>query len=185
MKIAVYSGSFNPLHVGHLAIMQTLSEWDGCDWTYLVISPLNPFKAGKRMASGKKRYLAALEALKRHPGLKVWLDDIELRMPQPSYTILTLDAMKKREPENEFKLVIGADNLAVFRSWKDYKRILTDYSVAVYPRGGFDTREIAASLLAEDPSYKIEILESPMVDVSSTRIREAMESGEDVKDLLM
>ena len=185
MKIAVYSGTFNPLHIGHLAIMQALSRWEGCDWTYLVISPLNPFKAGSEISSGKERYLAALEALKRHPGLKVWLDDIELRMPQPSYTIRTLDAMKKREPENEFKLVIGADNLSSFRSWKDYRRILTDYSVAVYPRSGFESREIAASLLAEDPSYKIELLDFPMVDISSTRIREAGGAGEDIKELLM
>ena len=79
MRIAVYSGSFNPLHVGHLAIMRTLSAWEGADWTYLVVSPQNPLKDAEAARTGKERYLAALAALQRHPELRVWLDDIELR----------------------------------------------------------------------------------------------------------
>lgn len=185
MRISVYSGSFNPLHIGHLAIMEALSAWDGTDWTYLVVSPQNPFKSSDSAQSGKNRYMAALDALHRHPALKVWLDDIELRLDPPSYTIRTLDLMKRREPENDFTLVVGADNLASFRSWKDYGRILREYGIAVYPRRGCDLQALRSSLLEEDPAYRIDVFDCPMVDISSTEIRDALARGEDVSAYLM
>lgn len=165
--------------------METLSSWGETDWTYLVVSPQNPFKEAEGAATGKERYLASLEALHRHPSLKVWLDDIELRLPPPSYTIRTLDLLKKREPDNDFTLVVGADNLAVFRSWKDYRRILLEYGIAVYPREGFDIKSLTDSLLQEDPAYRIRILDCPLVNISSTFIREARSRGEDVSQYLM
>ena len=185
MRIAVYSGSFNPLHTGHLAIMRTLSAWEGADWTYLVVSPQNPLKEAEAARTGKERYLAALEALRRHTELRVWLDDIELRMPPPSYTIRTLDTLRRQEPGNTFILVIGGDNLAVIRRWKDYGRILREYGVAVYPRSGFDSEALRAELLEEDPSYRITLLDCPLVDISSTQVREAIARGEDVGNWLM
>lgn len=185
MKIAVYSGSFNPLHVGHLAILQFLSDWEGADWTYLVVSPQNPLKDAAGAQTGRERYRAALAALGRHPGLRVWLDDTELRLPPPSYTIRTLDTLRRLEPGNDFFLVIGGDNLGNIRQWKDYGRILREYGVAVYPRRGFDLQALREDLLAEDPSYRIALLDCPLVDVSSTQIREALARGEAVDDLLM
>ena len=185
MRIAVYSGSFHPLHIGHLAILRTLSEWDGADWTYLVVSPQNPLKDAIGDRSGKERYLSALRALQRHPELRAWLDDIELRMPPPSYTIRTLDALRRQEPGHDFMLVIGGDNLAQIRRWKEYRRILTEYGVAVYPRRGYDSVALRAELMAEDPAYRITLLDCPMVDISSTQIREAVARGEDVAALLM
>jgi len=185
MRIAVYSGSFNPLHVGHLAILRCLSGWDGADWTYLVVSPQNPLKDAAGARTSRERYQAALAALQRHPGLRVWLEDIELRLPQPSYTIHTLDALRKREPHNDFFLVIGGDNLSLIRRWKDYRRILLEYGVAVYPRRGCDAEALRDELLAEDPAYRITLLDCPLVDVSSTQIREALSRGEDSSALLM
>ena len=185
MRIAVYSGSFNPLHIGHLAILRYLSSWEGADWTYLVVSPQNPLKDAAGARTGKERYLAALAALQRHPELRVWLDDIELRMPPPSYTIRTLDTLARQEPGNEFTLIVGGDNLANLRQWKDYKRILLEYGIAVYPRRGFDLEALRDDLLAEDPLYRITLLDCPLVDVSSTQLREALARGEEVSDLLM
>lgn len=185
MRIAVYSGSFNPLHIGHLAILECLSSWEGTDWTYLVVSPQNPLKDASGADSGKDRYKAALEALQRHPGLRVWLDDIELRMPPPSYTIRTLDTLRRLERGNSFTLVIGGDNLAIIRRWKEYRRILTEYGVAVYPRRGYDSEALRADLLEEDPAYRITLLDCPLVDISSTQIREALSRGEDVGGWLM
>ena len=185
MRIAVFSGSFNPLHIGHLAILRTLSSWEGADWTYLVVSPQNPLKDAAGAKTMKERYLAALAALQRHPELRAWLDDTELRMPPPSYTIRTLDTLARQEPGNEFTLVIGGDNLSNLRQWKDYKRILLEYGVAVYPRRGFDLEALRGDLLAEDPLYRITLLDCPLVDVSSTQIREALARGEEVSDLLM
>ena len=185
MRISVYSGSFNPLHIGHLAIMQYLSSWEGTDWTYLVVSPQNPLKDATAAQSSRDRYRAALAALQRHPDLRVWLDDIELRMPPPSYTIRTLDTLRRQEPGNTFTLVIGGDNLAGIRKWKEYRRILTEYGVAVYPRRGYDSQALRAELISEDPSYRISLLDCPLVDISSTQIREGLSRGEDVQAWLM
>ena len=200
MKTAVYSGSFNPLHIGHLAIMKYMIEEAGYDMVYLIVSPKNPLKDGISSASGINRYQAAIEAVSRHFGMasgtgerlshseesqKVKVDDIELNMPEPHYTIRTLDALKEREPENEFTFIMGADNLADIRRWRDYPRILKDYGVAVYPREGFNLEEVKSDLLTENPAYRISILNAPMVDISSTDIREGIAAGKDMSEWLM
>ena len=213
MNIAVYSGSFNPLHIGHQAIMEYLTFERHFDWIYLVVSPKNPLKSSITADSGSERYEAAVKAVKRHPKLHVWVDDIELKMSPPQYTIKTLDALKAREPENDFTLVIGADNLSGIRNWRDFARILTDYGVAVYPRKGYDMKRIKTELIAECLSfptpyvldanyaaspdgmrsldetlervYNITLLDAPIVDISSTEIREGIKSGKDMSKWLM
>ncbi len=183
--IAIYSGSFNPLHIGHLAIMKHMTEVAGFDYVYLIVSPKNPLKEGISSDTGQERYDAAVQAVRRHPELKVWVDNIELQMPEPHYTIRTLDALTQREPDNSFTLVIGADNLACIRSWRDYRRILKEYGVAVFPRTGFDLDAIKSDLLTEDQDYLITLLNAEMVDMSSTTIREALASGQDAAAWLM
>lgn len=211
MRIAVYSGSFDPLHIGHQAIMERLTATREFDWVYLVISPQNPLKDPAKAATAEQRYRAAIEAVRRHPELHVWVDNIELEMPAPTYTIRTLDALKKREPENEFTLVIGADNLQNIHRWRDAPRILGEYGVAVYPRRGYDMQKLRRMLLEEcrrfpvpyvldasqgaapdqvsleelDRLYNIRLIDAPIVDISSTRIREMQEQGADVSEYLM
>lgn len=212
MRIAVYSGSFDPLHIGHQAIMEYLTHDSGFDWVYLVISPQNPFKDPSKADSAERRYRAAIDAVRRHPELHVWVDNIELSMDPPHYTIRTLDALRRREPQNEFTLVVGADNLASMMRWRDAARILTEYGVAVYPRRGFDVDRIRDILYAEmlaipssyaldaasthdtpgtlgfedsDNLFKIEIIDAPIVDISSTRIREGIAAGEDMSEWMM
>ena len=185
MNIAVYSGSFNPLHIGHLAIMKHAVEQAGFDMVYLIVSPKNPLKDGISSATGPERYHAAVEAVKRHSLTKVKVDDIELTMPEPHYTIRTLDALKKREPDNRFTFIMGTDNLADIRRWRDYSRILKEFGTAVFPRTGFDLNKIIQDLLNEDPEYKIHIFDAPMVDISSTQIRETLTDGRNLTGLLM
>ena len=227
MDIAVYSGSFNPLHIGHLAIMKYLIGEGGFDCVYLIVSPKNPLKEGISSDSGQARYEAALEAVGRHfPPIstdadmadeyiddmpppargchevaggigissaisapdhqtKVKVDDIELKMPEPHYTIRTLDALREREPGNTFTIVMGADNLADIRRWRDYQRILKEYGAAVYPRTGYDIESIRQDLLKEDPAYRITILKAETVDISSTAIRNAIAEGKDPSAWLM
>ena len=189
MKIAIYSGSFNPLHIGHLAIMKHMVEEVGYDMVYLIVSPKNPLKDGISSASGHDRFEAATEAVARHFVMseeqRVKVDDIELTMPEPHYTIRTLDALKVREPDNEFTFIMGADNLADIRRWRDYGRILREYGVAVYPREGINLDEVKKGLIEEDNSYRIQILDAPMVDISSTDIREGMAAGKDMREWLM
>lgn len=204
MNIAVYSGSFNPLHIGHLAIMKYLIGEGGFDCVYLIVSPKNPLKEGIDSASGQDRFEAAVEAVKRHfpeplsagdipsaeyspadMARRVKVDDIELNMPAPHYTIRTLDTLRERETDNCFTLVMGADNLADIRRWRDYRRILKEYGVAVYPRKGFDLADIKEDLLTEDPAYRITIMNAEMVDISSTIIRNAIAAGQDMSQWLM
>ena len=186
MNIAVYSGSFNPLHIGHLAIMKHLIEKAGFDMVYLIVSPKNPLKDSISSDSAADRYNAAVEAVNRHFGTSVVkVDDIELTMPEPHYTIRTLNALLEREPGNEFTLVIGADNLACIRKWKEYQRILTDFGVAVFPREGHDLKSIREGLMSENSNYEIRLLDAPLVTISSTEIREAIQHGKEISQYLM
>ena len=203
MKVAVYTGTFNPLHKGHLAIMKYLTESGGFDTVYLTVSPQSPFKPYMAAESGAARLKAAEEAVARHPGLRVRVEDIELHLPAPQYTVRTLDALKKREPGNEFTLVIGADNLLNIDRWKDADRILTEYGVAVYPRKGYDMAAIRNRLMSVNNllqageagrtksgnaggSYRILLMsDAPVVDISSTEIREGIAAGRDMSEYLM
>ncbi len=213
MRIAVYSGSFDPLHIGHQAIMEYLTRVRDFDWVYLVISPQNPLKSPEKALSAQKRYEEAIQAVRRHPDLHVWVDNIELAMPAPHYTVKTLDALKKREPDNDFTLVIGADNLNGIHKWRDAPRLLNEYGVAVYPRIGFDIEQIRKTLFEECRNipapyvldsystrtmegtvgfedapeflYKIQIIDAPVVNISSTEIREAQDKGIDMSEFLM
>ena len=184
----MYSGSFNPLHIGHKAIMEYLTRNAGFDIVYLIVSPQNPFKDPSLAEQGERRYLAAVDAVKRHPELNVRVDDIELHRDPPQYSIDTLDILKAREPENEFTLVIGADNLSRFKGWRQAERILEEYGIVVYPRPGFDAEAEVASLkdCPGGDSYRIRILaDAPQVDISSTEIRKGLEEGLDMSEYLM
>ena len=192
MNVAVYSGSFNPLPIGHLAIIKHMIEVAGFDMVYLIVSPKNPLKDGISSASGTDRYNAAVEAVKRHFGTpattgtcRIKVDDIEMNMPEPHYTIHTLKALRKREPENSFTLIMGADNLASIRKWKDYQSILTDFGIAAFPRKGYEMASLKQALLSENSTYKISLLEAPLVTISSTEIREALKRGEDTSQFMM
>lgn len=213
MKIAVYSGSFDPLHTGHLAIMEYLTSVKDFDWVYLVISPQNPLKSKGKALTGEQRYRDAIEAVRRHPELRVWVDNIELDMEPPHYTVKTLDALKKREPENDFTLVIGADNLVNIHKWRDFPRLLNEFGVVVYPRIGYDMVQMKRQLQEEihhapapyvlDPyvtrvmdgnigfedlpesMYNIQLIDAPVVDISSTEIREKEAQGIDMSEFRM
>ena len=180
MNVAVYSGSFNPLHKGHLAIIRFLTEKAGFDIVYLVVTPQNPFKLKHSLPAGQDRFDAAVAAISRYPDLKVKLLDIELKMTPPQYTIRTLDALRAQEPENDFTLVIGADNLAGFAGWRFHERILLEYGVVVFPRKGYHRGHARARLFRENPAYRICLLKAPLVTISSTEIRHGLAEGRDM-----
>lgn len=185
MRIAVYSGSFDPLHIGHEAILRSLCGKYGFDATYLIVSPQNPFKDAHKADNAQERYDAARKLIGLHPELHARVDDIEMTMPAPHYTIRTLDALRVREPQNSFTLVVGGDNLAVFEKWRDYARILLEYGVIVFPREGSDSSLDRKRLLAENPSYRITVADEPLVPVSSSEIRAALAAGQNVSSLIM
>lgn len=185
MRIAVYSGSFDPLHKGHQAILEYLTSKGEFDRVCLVVSPQSPFKSESNNLTATDRYKAAVEAVRRHPELQVRVDDIELHMAPPHYTCRTLDALHQREPENDFTLIIGADNLESFRRWQHYDRILLEYGIEVFPREGYDSERIMEELLSENPEYRIHLIDAPLVTISSTLIREGLTEGRDMSEFLM
>lgn len=176
MRVAVYPGTFNPIHHGHLAVVRGMLE-AGFDCVYLVVSAQNPFKDPASALTARERYEAACEALSRYPELNVRADDIELGMEPPSYTIRTLDALAAREPGNSFTLAMGADNMAGFLHWREWERILTDFGIAVYPRGEVDMAAVLQNF-PEALRGRVMLLDAPRVDISSTEIREAKSRNE-------
>lgn len=185
MNVAVFPGSFNPLHIGHKAIMEALLEEAGFDRVYLIVSPKNPLKDGISADSARERFEAALKAVEANGLTGVKVDDIELSMPSPQYTIATLDALREREPGNTFTLVVGSDQLADIRRWKDYRRILLEFGLAVYPRDGFDNAALREDILKEDSAYRIRMVDAPQVNISSTLVREGLAAGRDMSRWMM
>lgn len=194
MKTAVYSGSFNPFHIGHLSVVRYLLEHAGFDRVYLIVSPRNPFKDASLADSGKERLNAVKDAIERN-GLsdRVLVDDIEFHMSLPSYTVKTLDALQEREPSNRFTLVIGGDNLSQMLSWKEGGRIMEQYGVAVYPRSGYDMardcrtlrrkhrNEEALSGVEKHRPLHIKLLkDAPLMDISSSQLRQMSSEGKDI-----
>lgn len=185
MQIAVYPGSFDPMHIGHLAIIRSVLASGGFDRVYLIVSPQNPLKDVSKAANARERFEAASAAMRRYPELDVKVDDMELKMPAPHYTIRTLDALKEREPDNDFTLVIGADNLELLHRWKDSERILHEYGVVVFPREACDSQATRRRMLEEDPQRRIKLIDAPLVNISSTQIRKGLSEGKDMSKYMI
>lgn len=174
MKIGLFFGSFNPIHVGHLIIANTMANQD-LQEVWFVVSPQNPFKKNAGLLHEFDRYEMVRLATFDNPRLKI--SDIELLMPKPSYTIDTLTELKKRHPEHEFVLIVGSDNLGQFKNWKDYEKILSMVDLYVYPRPGADYLE-----WREHPS--VHFIESPQLDISATYIRKLVKENKSIRYLV-
>jgi len=175
MKIGLLFGSFNPLHIGHLAIANHMSEFTDLEQVWLIVSPHNPLKKKKSLSDTQKRFLTVKRAIGSHKKIKV--SDVEFTLPQPSYTINTLEVLTKKYPRNKFVLIIGSDNLNSFHKWKDYKKILSDYKVYVYPRLSPLKRGAGGIRIHRN----VKIINAPRIDISSTFIREAIKKGKDMR----
>lgn len=171
MKIGVYSGSFDPIHKGHIAIIKSLLKM--LDRVYLIVSPQNPLK--ERLSSNPKQRLEDAKKVIEELELKnVVVSDIEFNLAKPNFTINTLKKLQEEEAENEFVLAMGADQLADIRRWRDYQTILKDFGVIAFPRINYELEQIKKSLMSENESYKIHLVNAPLVNISSTEIREKL-----------
>ena len=139
MKIGLFFGSFNPIHIGHLIIANYMANYTDLQQVWLVVSPLNPLKKKSDLINVYDRLEMAKLATEDAQNIRV--SDIELKLPQPSYTIDTLTHLHEKYPEHEFSLIMGADNLASFKKWKNHELILRDYHIHIYPRPGFEIKE--------------------------------------------
>ena len=162
MKIGLFFGSFNPIHVGHLIIGNTMAQTTDLDEVWYVVSPQNPFKKNQSLLHEFDRLDMVTAAINDNPKLRV--SDIEFNLPKPSYTIDTLSYLSDKYPHHTFALIIGEDNLAQFKNWKNYEQILAQYALYVYPRPN-----AADSDIRQHPSVRI--VDAPLLEISATYIR--------------
>ena len=170
MRIGIYSGSFNPVHLGHVALADWLVRQQIVEQVWLIRSPQNPLKPATGLMSNQARQEMLELAISGHPGLQV--STIEDSLPVPNYTVSTLQALRQQHPEHEFHLIIGADNWLIFDKWKDWQLILHDFHLIVYPRPGYPLPQPAAS---QYPTVRF--VDAPQFDLSSTQIRQRLAQG--------
>lgn len=173
MNVGLFFGSFNPIHVGHLIIAQFLLNETDLNEVWMVVSPHNPLKEKSSLARDHDRL--RLVQLATEDNLLIKVSDIEFHMPTPSYTIDTLVLLKEKHPDYNFTLIMGGDNLQNFKKWKNYDLILKDYTILIYNRPNYSEQT------EFDHLTNIKILDAPLLNISSTRIRELLKSGKSVQ----
>lgn len=174
-KVGIFGGSFNPIHIGHLALANYLCEFSHLDEVWFMVSPQNPLKRNDKLWDDELRLELAHLATEDYPKFKVC--DIEFQLPRPSYTIHTLNALKEAYPGHEFTLLIGADNWKLFPHWKASDEIIAHHKVLVYPRPGYEIDE-------NELPPSVSLVHTPLLEVSSTFIRESIEAQKDVRYFL-
>ncbi|MBT8299061.1 MAG: nicotinate-nucleotide adenylyltransferase [Maribacter sp.] len=177
-KVGLFFGTFNPIHIGHLVIANHLVEFSNLDEVWFVITPMSPFKTKKTLLDNHHRYQMVNEATKDYPKIKP--SKIEFDLPQPNYTINTLVHLEEHfEKRYEFALIMGEDNLKGFHKWKNYETILENHSIYVYPRVSKGKVE---HQFKDNP--RIYQIDAPIMEISSTFIRENHKKGKNIKPLL-
>jgi nicotinate-nucleotide adenylyltransferase len=188
MKIGLYFGTYNPIHVGHLVIANYMTEYTDLDQIWLVVTPQNPLK--KKASLLEDYHRMALVRLAIEDNDKLRASDIEFKLPQPSYTATTLAYLKEKHPDHQFCLIMGEDNLRTFHKWQNHEIILRDNEIYVYPRVLTlqEEEEISTIGCLPDNGFMqhphVHICDAPVMKVSSSFIRAAIKEGKSVRYLL-
>lgn len=189
MKIGLYFGTFNPIHVGHLVIANYMADYTDLNQVWLVVTPQNPLKEKATLLKDNHRLALVKVAIEDNPKLRA--SDIEFKLPKPSYTVTTLAYLKEKYPENEFAIIMGEDNLRTLHKWQNHDVILKNHKVYVYPRVLTMQEEAEVSTInsqinndfASNPNV-IFCEDAPVMKVSSSFVRNAIKEGKDVRYLL-
>jgi nicotinate-nucleotide adenylyltransferase len=174
MKVGLYFGSFNPIHIGHLIIVNHILNNSNLERIWFVVSPLNPFKTSENLINEYDRLHLVQKAVEDDPRLKA--SDIEFSLPKPSYTIHTLAYLKEKYRKYSFRIIMGSDSFQNLGKWKNAEIIIKNYPVIIYKRPGF---EVENKLNAQ-----IQIMDAPLLQISATHIRELIRAGKSIKYLV-
>jgi nicotinate-nucleotide adenylyltransferase len=175
MKIGLFLGSFNPVHIGHMILANYMIEYTDLDKIWFIISPQNPFKEKSDLLDENHRYEMVKIAIGAND--KMLASDIEFNLKKPSYTIDTLNVLEEQNPNDEFIIIMGTDNLEHFNQWKDFAKILNKYQLYVYSRHTSDGGYLKTH-------KNIKIVDAHMVEMSSTFVRQAIKEHRDIRYLL-
>ncbi|HEV7780642.1 MAG TPA: nicotinate (nicotinamide) nucleotide adenylyltransferase [Chitinophagaceae bacterium] len=174
MKIGLYFGSFNPVHVAHLIIANHILNETDIEKIWFIVSPQNPFKPSQGLLNEYHRL--HLVRLATEDDTRIKASDIEFGLPKPSYTATTLTYLTEKFPEHEFSIIMGSDSFQNLHKWKNYEVIVKNYPVYVYRRPGFDAENTV--------SADLHVLDAPLLQLSSTQVREYIQSGKSVRYML-
>ena len=173
IRTALFGGTFNPLHNGHLAIVKSVLEQGLADEVWILITPCNPWKKDQELPDDRLRYDMVAAAVKDME--HVFASDYEFSLPKPSYTANTLRHISADYPEREFILTIGADNWVKFHNWREADFILKNYPIIVYPRKDYPIDSVSENVF---------ILDCPLMDISSTQIRQMVKDGTPINEFV-
>jgi len=176
-KIGLFFGSFNPIHIGHLALANYFLSFANLNEVWIMVSPQNPFKSKTSLLDFRQRFDLVYMALQDHPKIKA--NNFESKLPVPSYTSVTLAKLSEKYPNYEFNLIIGSDNLVGLKKWKNIEYLLENFKFLVYPRSNENVKEqqIYSDLLKHK---SIEFFDAPKSEISSSSIRKSIKEKKDV-----
>jgi len=175
LHIGLFFGTFNPVHIGHMAIANYMAEFTDINQLWFVVSPQSPFKKKNNLLDDFQRLELVHRAIDDDPRFRA--SNIEFNLPKPSYTADTLTNLNEQYPNYKFSIIMGSDNLENMYKWKNYETIIENYGIIVYPRPGFDPQKVKLV-------KNITITDAPLIEISSTFIRNSIAIGKDVRHFL-
>jgi len=174
MKIGLYFGSFNPVHIGHLIIAEHVLNYADVKQVWMVVSPQNPLKVSATLLNEYNRLHLVQIAVERTNNLRA--SKVEFSLPKPSYTVDTLAYLKEKYPQHEFSIVMGSDSFCNLEKWKNYEVIIKNHLILVYERPNF--------IIDNKVGARIQILDAPLLEISATHIRKLIKEGKSIRFLL-
>jgi nicotinate-nucleotide adenylyltransferase len=174
MKIGLYFGSFNPIHIGHLIIASHVANYTDVQQVWFVVSPQNPLKPSASLLNEYNRLHLVQLAVENNPQMKV--SDVEFKLPKPSYTIDTLTYLAEKYPNHQFSIVMGSDSFSNLSHWKNYLLLIKEYEFIIYQRPGV--------LFTNPLNANVSVVKAPLLDISATEIRNAIKTGKSIRYLL-